>query len=258
MTIRTSPWPPGVPCWTDIGVEDVTASCAFYSAVLGWDFPAADTASGGFAIASVDGQAVAAIGPKQSPDQPTAWMLYFASDDADQTAQLITESGGTMLLPPGDVGDFGRLLIALDPTGAAFGVWQAKSHIGAGLVNAPGGIAWEDLRCTDPDAARAFYHEVFGFDYQPVEMAPPDYTTFHLAGEDAPRGGIGGFMTPQPASHWEVYFGVADTDAAAAAVGPAGGMVVMGPVDTPFGRLAGIIDPSGAPFLAVATANPQD
>ena len=30
MSIRTSPWPPGVPCWTDLTVPDVPAAVAFY------------------------------------------------------------------------------------------------------------------------------------------------------------------------------------------------------------------------------------
>ena len=32
MSIRTSPWPDGVPCWADVMATDVRASGAFYSA----------------------------------------------------------------------------------------------------------------------------------------------------------------------------------------------------------------------------------
>jgi predicted enzyme related to lactoylglutathione lyase len=238
-------------------VPDVDAACAFYAKVLGWSFPDAGSETGGYRGAVVDGHGVAAIGPLQSADQPVAWTLYFASEDADASAAAVARAGGTVILPAGDVGNLGRLLIALDPTGAAFGVWQAGDHTGAELVNAPGGLTWEDLRSSDPEAARAFYASVFGFDYHPVEMAPTDYTTFHLAGEEAPRGGIGGFMGPAAASAWEVYFDVADTDAAVAAVRDAGGSVGMGPADTPFGRLATVVDPFGAPFLVITAANPQ-
>lgn len=171
MSIRTSPWPGSIPCWADLSVPDVEAAQAFYTAVLGWTFldPGADF--GGYTIAQVDGAAAAGVGPVQPGGSP-AWTLYFASDDLESTAARIGESGGTVLLPPGEVGGLGRLLIATDPTGAVFGAWQALSHIGAGVVNQPGGMTWEDLRTTDPDTARTFYRAVFGYDYAAVPMSP--------------------------------------------------------------------------------------
>ena len=30
MTIRTTPWPAGVPCWADLSTPDVTAAKGFY------------------------------------------------------------------------------------------------------------------------------------------------------------------------------------------------------------------------------------
>lgn len=256
MSIRTSPWPAGVPCWVDLSVADVAAAQAFYAAVLGWSFDPPDPASGGYVIAEVEGAAAAGIGPMASEGQPAAWTLYLASDDADETAEAVVAAGGSVLLPPGDVGPFGRMLVAADPTGAPFGVWQAGTHVGAGVVNQPGGLTWEDLRSSDPDAARAFYVAVFGFRIDPVPMAGPDYATFALpADPQTPLGGIGGMMGIEGMpSHWLVYFGVADAAAAAAATERAGGVVVAPPFDTPYGRMAGLVDPAGALFWVVETS----
>ena len=249
MALRTAPWPAGVPCWVDITVPDVEASSAFYAAVLGWTVPPAGEHSGGYRVAEVDGAAVAGIGPLQAGEH-TAWTLYLASDDAGATAAAITEHGGTLLVAPDDVGSNGRMAIAQDPTGAVFGVWQAGTMIGAGLVNEPGALVWEDLRSTDPGTAQAFYRSVFGYDVSPLEMAGPDYVTFSLPGGDAPLGGMGGMMGgPEGVpSHWLSYFAVADADAAAAAAGAAGGRVVVPPFDTEFGRMGGLMDPDGAVF----------
>jgi predicted enzyme related to lactoylglutathione lyase len=252
MSIRTEPWPDGVPSWTDLMAPDVPAAQAFYSAVLGWTYQPPNEEFGGYVIAEAGGAPAAGIGPIQ-PGARTAWTLYLASGDADKTAAAIAENGGTVLLAPGDVGEAGRMLIAVDPTGAAFGVWQAGQMIGASVVNEAGGITWEDLRSTDPAAARAFYSSVFGVHFAPVPMAPEDYQTFAPAGQEGPVGGMGGFMGEGSDSHWLVYFGVADTEAAVAAVGPAGGSVVMGVTDTPFGKMAGITDPAGALFWIVET-----
>ena len=52
-------------------------------------------------------------------------------------------------------------------------------------------------------------------------------------------------------SHWLVSFATPDADAAAAAAQGAGGAVTTAPFDTPFGRVAGLTDPSGAAFRVV-------
>ena len=257
MSVRTTPWPSGTPCWTDMSVPDVERSRAFYESVLGWRFKDPGPEDGGYAIAYVDDHAVAALGPKQSPDQPHEWVLYLASDDLDATASAITAHGGTLLLEPGDVGAHGRMLVAADPTGASFAAWQAGEHIGAQLVNEPGGLTWEDLRSTDPARAQDFYCEVFGLHTSAVDMAPADYRVLHLRDDEAPLGGIGGFMGPPTHSHWLVYFGVASTDDAVAAAQQGGGSVVEPATDSPFGRLASLADPDGAEFLVIETAGSQ-
>jgi predicted enzyme related to lactoylglutathione lyase len=239
-----------VPCWVDLAVPDTEASAAFYGSVLGWTVtPTGGGDFGDYRIALVDGQAVAGLAPVQ-PGQHTAWTVYLASDDVDATAAAISAHGGQLLAGPMDVGPAGRMAIAQDPTGAVFGVWQAGEMIGAGRVNEPGALSWEDLRSTDPARAHDFYRAVFGYLLTPVEMAGPDYGTFSLPGRDAPLGGMGGMMgSPEGVpSHWLAYFAVADADAAAAAAQAAGGRIVVPAFDSPFGRMGGVLDPDGAVF----------
>ena len=260
MSIRSTPWPAGVPCWVDISVPDMDAARTFYSAVLGWDIEEGSDEYGGYAIASVNGSAAAGIGPPMGPG-PAAWTLYIASDDVDATTAAIAQHGGSILMEAGDVGPFGRMCIAADPAGAVFGVWQAGEHIGAELVNEPGGLTWEDLRSADPEAARAFYAGVFGYRYQPIEMAGPDYTTFADADDAPPLGGMGGMMGhDELPSHWLAYFAVASTADAVAAASANGGAVLSPAFDTPFGQMATLADPAGAVFMVVesgATEQPE-
>jgi predicted enzyme related to lactoylglutathione lyase len=253
MSTRTSPWPNGVPCWADVSATDVRASGAFYTAVLGWTVPEPDEQWGGYVTAEVDGRAVAGIGPVDEGGRP-AWTVYLATDDAEGLAARAAEHGGTALTPVIDVGPMGRMAILADPSGASFGLWQAGTMIGAATVNEPGALTWEDLRASDPDASRAFYGALFGYDYDRIEMAGPDYTTFRLPSEQAPLGGMGGMMdSPEgTGSHWLVYFGVTDTDAAVAAAQAAGGSVLSPAKDTQFGRMAWLADPDGAAFTIMS------
>lgn len=253
MPTRTSKWPAGVPCWVDLTVTDVPAAQAFYSAVLGWTFAETPDEFGGYVIAQVGGAAAAAIGPTPQPGLPPSWTLYLASNDADATAGLITDAGGTMLLPPGDVGPLGRLLVAADPTGAVFGVWQAQERLGIELHSEPGGLTWEDLRTPDPVSAWAFYRAVFGYETHVLEAAGPDYATFHLPGDPAPLGGMGGMFGQDGPPHWVSYFGVADTGAALERALAAGGSVPGPARDSPYGKMGTITDPFGATFMVVET-----
>jgi predicted enzyme related to lactoylglutathione lyase len=249
MSVRTEPWPTGTPCWVDLAVPDVAAATAFYSAVLGWTFVDTGEEYGHYHIARTKDRAAAAIGPLQQEGQPAAWTVYLASDDADATAKLITENGGTVLAPPFDIPGNGRMLVALDTCGAAFGAWQAGGTIGAEIYDEPGSLIWTDARLTDPVAGQAFYAAVFGDTFEPVPGVPADeYVTFHIDGHVA--GGMGGMMgapegTP---SHWLAYFAVADVDAAVAAGESAAARVLMPPTNTPFGRMGIITDPFGATF----------
>ena len=249
MPLRTSPWPAGVPCWVDLTVTDVPLAQAFYGAVLGWTFAESD----GYVVGQTQGMAAAGLSPTPEPGLPAAWTLYLAADDADATAKLVTDAGGTLLLPPGDVGRLGRMFVAADPTGAVFGVWQGGTHIGAGIHSEPGGLVWEDLRSPDPDRARAFYAAVFGYETHPLDMAGPGYSTFGQPGDPAPLGGIGGMFGQDAPPHWLVYFGVADTDLAVEQALARGGSMPVPPHESPFGRMGTITDPFGATFLVVQT-----
>ena len=111
---------------------------------------------------TLDGKNVAAGSPPQQEGIPSHWTTYLASDDVDDTAAKVRDAGGTVLLDPFDVFDAGRMTIAQDPTGATFGVWQAKEHIGAQLANEPGTMNWNECQTRDPEAAGAFYEAVFG------------------------------------------------------------------------------------------------
>jgi predicted enzyme related to lactoylglutathione lyase len=244
MPTRNEPWPAGTPCWTDYAAADVDAARAFYTAVLGFEYTGGEEQYGGYLMANTRGLPAAGLMGRMSPDAPVGWTTYFATDDAEAAAGRITEAGGTVVAPPMDVGPLGRMAVALDPTGAGFGVWQAGEFPGLRVFNEPGSVTWNEASLDDAGRAREFYGRVFGFSFDPVDGAE-DYTTFRV--DERPLGGLG---TAQPGTPrgWLTCFSVASTDDAVAAVEAHGGKVVMPATDTPFGRFAVVEDPWGAPF----------
>lgn len=234
------------PCHLDLMSTDLETSTAFYAAVLGWTY----VSMGPAFIAQVPSGAAGAIVPPFD-GTTTGWTLYFSSDDVATTEAAIVSAGGTIVLPHGDVHDAGKLLLARDPTGARFGVWQAGRAKGVDEWGSLGAPTWTDLRSTDPDAARSFYAAVFAFAFRPLPDAGPDYTTFSADG-DEPLGGIGGMMGHEGiGSHWLITFSVPDADAASAACRAAGGQALSDPFDTLYGRMAPLADPHGNPFWVV-------
>ncbi len=247
MTRRSEPWPAGAPCWSDLTVPDPDAARAFYQPITGWTYFVGAPEHGGYCVNKADGAPGSGIALARE-GEAAQWNLYLASEDVDATAAAIAAAGGTVVHEPWQNGPFGRSLVARDPSGAVFTVWQAGEHAGWGIFAEQGSPCWFDLRSSDPDAARAFYAAVFGWEYQPLEMAGPDYATFSMAG-GGPLGGIGGMMgIPGHESHWLVYLTVPNVDEAVEYVGRAGGTVMMPGFDTPFGRMAAIVDPQGAPL----------
>ncbi len=257
MTEMTS-YEPGTPSWIDLGTPDIDASVSFYEALFGWSIPEGPNteATGGYRQAMRDGNPVAGVMPLMAEGQPPAWSSYVSVADAGATATAVKEAGGTVMAEPMDVMDLGRMAIFADPTGAVFGVWQAGSFPGAGVVNEPVSLSWNELNTRDPEAAKEFYGAVFGWSAEETKM--PDggaYNQWHRDGGDAVVGGmldVRGRLPDEIPAHWLVYFAVADCDATVEKVKELGGDLAFGPMDLPVGRFAVVRDPHGAHFAVIA------
>ena len=252
MPTRDTPWPDGTPCWIDYGAADMEATKDFYSALLGWEYTGGEPEFGGYLTATKNGEQAAGLGPQQDPNDPPRWTTYFAASDAAATAARIREAGGTVVVEPMEVGPMGTMVIALDPQGNPFGLWQSGMHTGARIYNEPGSLAWNEAMADDSAAAREFYSAVFGFRFEPMGGEDMDYTTFSTGGN--PLGGLGGRQGGSMPRGWLTCFSVEDTDRAVAAVEEKGGAVTVQPMDTPFGRFAVVADPWGAPFEVMGPA----
>jgi predicted enzyme related to lactoylglutathione lyase len=244
MGERTS-YPPGTFSWVDLQTSDQDAAKSFYSDLLGWEYedvPIGDGAS--YSMAKLQGHSVAAIGPLQGEGMPSHWNCYVTVESADAASNRAAELGATVIAPPFDVFDAGRMAAFQDPQGAMLSVWEPKENIGAGLVNVVGALAWNDLISPDVAGSKAFYGELFGWEIQ--EIAPGQYWSIANGGNQN-----GGMMPMPPGSHpaWNLYFAVDDVDATVARARELGGDVVMGPMNVPNGgRFAVIRDPQDAVF----------
>jgi predicted enzyme related to lactoylglutathione lyase len=251
-------YPPGTPSWVDLGTSDVSAAAAFYGGLFGWEVRDSLPDAGGYRLAELRGKPVAGLGPQMQPGMPPMWSTYIATADADATAKAVRDAGGQTFVPPMDVMDVGRMAVFADPSGAAFGVWQAGSHLGAGLVNEPNTLCWNELATRDPDAVIPFYRDVFGWEANTQEMGGMAYTEWQRNGKTvAGMMPMGDNFPAEVPSYWGLYFAVADADATAAKVTELGGRVHQPPMDIPVGRFALVADPQGAMFSVIKLGRQQ-
>ncbi|MEY9935597.1 putative enzyme related to lactoylglutathione lyase [Catenulispora sp. GP43] len=249
--MKMTEYVPGTPCWVDLGTTDLEAAKKFYGALFGWSSQVAeDPAAGGYTMFLLNGEQVAGAMTTMSPEQPVAWNTYVAVDDADATMTRAQAAGAKTIMPPMDVTDVGRMAMFADPTGAVLGLWQPKSMKGAGLVNEPGSLTWDELNTRDAEAAKAFYAATFGWDAATAKMDGMEYTELKVNGRT-----VAGLMVmddehfpKETPPHWAVYFGVADCEASVAKVGKLGGTVVVPTTPIPMGRFAVCQDPQGGYF----------
>ncbi|MGA9857238.1 MAG: VOC family protein, partial [Solirubrobacteraceae bacterium] len=265
------------PCWVDTSQPDPEAAVAFYAGLFGWDFEDAmpPGSDGRYFVGRLRGGDVAAVG-SQPPGalSGAAWNTYIWVKSADAVVAEVIVAGGQVVSDPFDVMDAGRMAVVTDPEGAAFCVWEARSHKGAQIVNEPGSLNFNSLNTRDPGAAKAFYGSVFG--WEPLDLpggvamfrlpgygdflmqSDPELRERQAASGAAPEGFADVVATlnpiadgqPDVPAHWSVTFAVDDADATAQRAAALGGRVLVAPFDAPWVRMTVLSDPQGATFTA--------
>ena len=239
------------PAWVDLSSADAASAREFYAKLFGWQVEVnPDPQYGGYALAKLGGSDAAGIGPKMDPNAPTAWSLYIGTDDVEDLAGRVSANGGTVVMPPFDVGDQGQMAVFQDPAGAFISAWQG-TRMGRFQTDAPNSFGWAELNARGVDKALPFYEKVFGWSVRksPMGEAQPAYNEF-LIGDESVAGAWE--MNPQiptaVPSYWQVYFAVDDVDAAFQKALSLGAREVNAPTEYPGGRFAIVTDPQGASF----------
>lgn len=246
----------GLFTWYELLTRDVEAAKAFYGAVVGWgtqpfDGPMEYTM---WTAGEVPVGGLMSLAAAQQPDRAPYWIGTVSVADIDATVAKVTALGGAVHAPVHEIPGVGRFAVVADPTGAAFSLLQSADPGGPPERTALGRFSWHELWTSDPDAAWAFYRELFGWvETGTMDMGPEGtYRMFGRAGENS-IGGIARKAPEGPPSSWLFYTNVANADAAGEKAKGLGATIFMGPMDVPGGgRITGGMDPQGAGFAVYA------
>ena len=116
----------------------------------------------------------------------------------------------------------------------------------------PGNFCWVELGTSDGDAAKSFYSQLFGWEFQDNPMGPDMvYTMLKLDGKDV--GGLYKLMPDMVSQgippHWLTYVAVTNANEKVEKAKAEGATIMNGPFDVAtHGRMAVIKDPTGAVF----------
>ncbi|HEY3289023.1 MAG TPA: VOC family protein [Anaerolineae bacterium] len=257
MTTFTKTKPAGTPTWFDLMTTDLAKAKDFYAKLFGWTYLDSGPEFGNYAIAQLKGHTVAGIGP-MPPGQtmPSVWSVYLATDDIKADGEKIKKLGGKLMMEPMQIAEQGSMAMAVDPTGAVFGLWQGGLNIGAAIAAEPGSMAWQEVITRDAVKARDFYSALYGFTWE--QMPGMEYYVLNRGTEN--MAGVMQMDKTWPAEmppFWSAYFSVASADDTAKLVTKLGGQVRAEPFDSPYGRIAVLVDPFGATFTVVDMSKVQ-
>lgn len=117
---------PGALTLNQLNTSDAERAQEFYSGVLGWRF---EPVEGGdmpyWGIYNGDRLNGGMMPMPADAGAPSHWLVYFGSENVDDDAGRIGELGGTVMVPPMPIPS-GRILVAADPQGAVFALFEGE------------------------------------------------------------------------------------------------------------------------------------
>lgn len=220
-----------VSLWT----PDAERAAAFYGHVLGWTYDRQSNQVTNTTLPTGIFQV----------DGPQTMLCCYAVDDLDGARRAITDGGGE---PGGEIEfDFGTVLDAVDPAGAAFAVFKPAPGTPRPALNGtgPGELSYITYFAENSADFRAFYSRVLHWTFESGRVEDG----WAVQGSHPMAGMAGTATTGRPARPSTVpMWTVEDIDAAVERVRAAGGTVIEEPSTQSYGRSALCTDDQGARF----------
>lgn len=116
---------PGSLCWNELATKDLQAAQAFYGDVFEWTAETLEHPGAGPYTMIKNGERLNGGMLQMTEewgDMPSHWMVYFAVEDTDVTAEYARQLGGQVCVPPTDIPGTGRFAVINDPQGGAFSI----------------------------------------------------------------------------------------------------------------------------------------
>jgi len=112
----------------ELNTNNLPAAKEFYSKLFDWELGEHKMPAGTYTTINVGegtGGGMLDLADWGAPKEiPPHWLAYIGVDDIVASTARAKELGGTVAQDVKNIGDFGALSVIIDPTGAAFALWQ--------------------------------------------------------------------------------------------------------------------------------------
>lgn len=109
----------------ELQTQDVDKSKKFYASMFNWKLE--DIQGMDYTMVNVGEGTGGGIMKNPVPDMPDNWLPYILVDDVAGSTKKALALGATICKDVTEIPGFGWFSVILDPTGAAFGLWQSEA-----------------------------------------------------------------------------------------------------------------------------------
>ena len=256
--------------WHDLFTQDIVKARCFYAALLDWEYRVEHATDFVWQPGEADYPLIFANGEAHGgfidirEDLHPHWVAYVRVEDVDAVTVKAQRLGARIDRDPFNAPGVGRTSMIRDPQGAII-----CPHVPTHNFPPPSGtFSWEELITDDIESAKMFYHELFGWQAHDVDLSDTtrdrtagygtdSYTVFTCANETDAIGAIRPPFNPPDntipdntieSPTWVTYLSTRDVSVTIAKAKTLGARVQVETYVSTVGRLAILVDPTGAIF----------
>jgi predicted enzyme related to lactoylglutathione lyase len=108
----------------ELNTTDVGKAKTFYGALFNWTLEDIQSPGGGYTMIKVGEGTGGGIMKHPVPGAPSAWLAYVLVDDVAASTKKAKSLGANVMKDVTEVMGMGSFSVIIDPTGAAFALWQ--------------------------------------------------------------------------------------------------------------------------------------
>src|SRR6202166_1679850 len=108
----------------ELNTTDVGKAKTFYGSLFNWTLEDIQSPGGGYTMIKVGEGTGGGIMKHPVPGAPSAWLAYVLVDDIAASTKKAKSLGATVMKDVTEVMGMGSFSVLIDPTGAAFALWQ--------------------------------------------------------------------------------------------------------------------------------------
>jgi len=113
----------------ELQTKDLAKAREFYSKLFDWKLENMPAPGGGepYTMINVGEGTGGGMFANTDPKVPAHWLAYVGVEDIAASTHKARELGATILQDVMEIGDYGRLSVIKDTTGAVIAMWSAKA-----------------------------------------------------------------------------------------------------------------------------------